>query len=244
MATGCNEVPKALGGQYWAGDPGDRRDYKLGADQSDRGKRTVLRELLTVLRDHKKLADSVDVDELVTAILGGGAALPETAIANLTEFTRDVHAEGAALTSAARLGVSVRGCTLFATTFPCHNCAKHLVAAGISRVVYREPYAKSYARDFYMDSIAVEVERPDHVSFVPFLGVAPRRYLDWFTMRERKGKDGRIADWLPLRAHPAFHPARLDPGYIGREADVLDLLAGLVQSPSGEFAGEGRRAQQ
>jgi len=84
IATGCNEVPKAGGGQYWAGDAGDRRDFKLGADQSDRGKRNVVHELLSVLRDHGKLAAAVEVDDLVAAILGG--ELPDTAIANLTEF--------------------------------------------------------------------------------------------------------------------------------------------------------------
>ncbi|MDN3612645.1 hypothetical protein QWZ16_23945 [Vibrio ostreicida] len=26
--------------------------------------------------------------------------------------------------------------------FPCHNCAKHIVASGIKRVVYVEPYPK------------------------------------------------------------------------------------------------------
>lgn len=243
VATGCNEVPKALGGQYWADDPDERRDYRLGADQSDRGKRMVLKELLTVLRAHEKLAADVDVDELVNAILSGGEQLPETAIANLTEFTRDVHAEGAALTTAARLGIGVRGCSLFATTFPCHNCAKHIVASGISRVVYREPYAKSYARDFYMDSIEVESERADRVSFVPFIGVAPRRFLDWFTMRKRKEEDGRVVDWSPLEAQPAFHPAGLDTGYIEREADVVDELADLVQSYRGQLAEEGGSTQ-
>jgi len=112
------------------------------------------------------------------------------------------------------------------------------VAAGIGRVVYREPYAKSYARDFYTDSVEVEVERPDRVSFVPFIGVAPRRYLDWFTMRDRKVKaDGRVADWSPLQANPAFHPARLDTAYLGREADVVDQLADVVQRSAGKIAG-------
>jgi cytidine deaminase len=242
IATGCNEVPKAGGGQYWDGDEGDSRDFKLGVDQSDRGKRNVLRELLGVLRDHGKLAPDAKVDELLNSILGGAGDLPETAIASLTEFTRDVHAEGAALMSAARRGASVRRCTLFATTFPCHNCAKHIIAAGISRVVYREPYPKSYARDFYRDSIEVEGERSDRVGFVPFIGVAPRRYLEWFTMRDRKQKDGRIAEWTPLESNP-FHRARFDVTYAEREAAVMDALDQLVQTSRSKNAEPGGRAE-
>jgi hypothetical protein len=39
---------------------------------------------------------------------------------------------------------STLGATLFSTTFPCHNCAKHIIASGIRRVVlhraiYEEP---------------------------------------------------------------------------------------------------------
>ena len=44
------------------------------------------------------------------------------------------HAEMEALLSCARSGVSTRGATLYSTTFPCHNCAKHIIAAGVARV--------------------------------------------------------------------------------------------------------------
>jgi deoxycytidylate deaminase len=71
---------------------------------------------------------------------------------NLTEFGRDVHAEMSAIVSAARRGTSTEGAYLYCTTFPCHNCAKHIIAAGIRQVVYVEPYAKSFAAEFHLDS--------------------------------------------------------------------------------------------
>jgi deoxycytidylate deaminase len=51
---------------------------------------------------------------------------------DLTEFGRAVHAEMEALLCCARSGVSPRFGSLFTTTFPCHNCAKHIIAAGIN----------------------------------------------------------------------------------------------------------------
>jgi deoxycytidylate deaminase len=41
-----------------------------------------------------------------------------------------------ALLDADRRGVAVQGATLHTTTFPCHNCARHIVGAGIDRVVF------------------------------------------------------------------------------------------------------------
>ncbi len=48
---------------------------------------------------------------------------------------RTVHAEQNALVSAARLGVSVLGATLYSTMAPCRVCAMLIITAGIDRVV-------------------------------------------------------------------------------------------------------------
>jgi len=54
-----------------------------------------------------------------------------------------IHAEMNAIMWAAKEGVSTNGCTLYVTTSPCANCAKHIVTAGITRVVYAEEYRKT-----------------------------------------------------------------------------------------------------
>lgn len=52
-----------------------------------------------------------------------------------------VHAEEAAILQAARLGsTTLMNATLYTTTFPCLLCAKSIINAGISTIVYREPY--------------------------------------------------------------------------------------------------------
>jgi len=48
-----------------------------------------------------------------------------------------IHAEVNAIGHAARKGSSTDGATLYVTHFPCNDCAKAIVAAGIKRVVAR-----------------------------------------------------------------------------------------------------------
>ena len=40
-------------------------------------------------------------------------------------------------------GVNLKGSTLYVTHFPCFNCAKHIVQAGVSRIVYENDYKNS-----------------------------------------------------------------------------------------------------
>src|SRR5205807_7878392 len=115
--------------------------------------------------------------------------LDGTAVASLLEFGRIVHAEMAAICDAAMRGVPIRDSTLYCTTFPCHMCARHIIAAGISRVVYIEPYPKSRAKKLYKRAIQVDQDRSadqDAVKFEAFVGVAPTRFLDLVEMISRK----------------------------------------------------------
>lgn len=49
-----------------------------------------------------------------------------------------VHAEENAIMNAARIGVSLRGCTLYCTWTPCPRCARGLIQVGVTRVVVPE----------------------------------------------------------------------------------------------------------
>ncbi|WP_333822015.1 anti-phage dCTP deaminase [Pinisolibacter sp.] len=128
-------------------------------------------------------------------------------VKDLIEYSRSIHAEMDALFSAARSGISpVRG-TLYTTTYPCHNCARHLVTAGIRSVVYIEPYVKSLASELHSDAIRNERpsstagERADKMEIVPFTGVGPRMYEDYFFKRVEL-KDGKGAYVPPTPAVP------------------------------------------
>ncbi len=63
------------------------------------------------------------------------------------ELCRAAHAEQNAIIQAAVFGISVCGAKMYITTFPCSLCAKMIVNAGISEVVYEERYADTLAED-------------------------------------------------------------------------------------------------
>ena len=110
---------------------------------------------------------------------------------DILEFGRMIHAEMSAISDAARLGRPTGGAILFSTTFPCHICAKHIVSSGIKRVVFLEPYPKSYAEDLHGDSITFDPEESKRkVLFEPFIGISPRRYQDVFEKKNKRKDPG------------------------------------------------------
>jgi cytidine deaminase len=126
------------------------------------------------------------------------------------------------------LGRSIKGATLYCTTFPCHNCTKHLLAAGIRRVVYIEPYPKSKVTDLHPDEVAVEADVPGKVAFVPFLGISPYRYRDIFQKGKRKNQDGTARTWYARdnKESPLVDAAL--PAYFEAELASLGMLTGDV----------------
>jgi len=176
LALGANEVPKAGGGQYWEDDNPRKRDGDLGYDANARMKDEILDEIANGLLPQYPLLGE---EEKRTQLEELKNRLRSARIMNLIEFGRPVHAEMEAILAAGRASKSVRGGTLYTTTFPCHNCAKHIVGAGITEVIYIEPYPKSLAHPLHEDSISlVETDSDHRVRFRPFVGVAPSRLCE------------------------------------------------------------------
>ena len=74
------------------------------------------------------------------------------------EMCYAIHAEQNAIIQAAKLGVSIEGATLYCTHQPCVICAKMIVNAGITRVVYEEGYPDDFAMNIFAEA-GVLVER-------------------------------------------------------------------------------------
>ena len=51
-----------------------------------------------------------------------------------------IHAEINALVYCAKEGISVKGCSAYVTHFPCLNCTKALIQAGINKIYYKDDY--------------------------------------------------------------------------------------------------------
>jgi hypothetical protein len=132
-----------------------------------------------------------------------------------------------ALVHAARCGRRVDKQYLFCTTFPCHGCARHIIGAGIAQVVYIEPYPKSLAVELYPEAICLGHEQDGKVAFLPFVGVAPRRFVDFFTFGRRKDKRGYAVDWNPTKASPRTRP--MSNAYLLTESELCFNLNDAVQ---------------
>ena len=68
-----------------------------------------------------------------------------------------IHAEMNALIYCAKEGISVKGCTAYVTHFPCLNCTKALIQAGIKKIYYKY--------DYRVDEYAVELLKKSNVDF-------------------------------------------------------------------------------
>jgi deoxycytidylate deaminase len=228
IATGCNDVPAPGGGLYWGG-AGDRRDHALGVDANEQYRNQIADEVARHVATELRLGDA-DLDRI-------RQACGRTRLLDITEFGRPVHAEMDALLSCARAGMETIGATLFSTTFPCHNCAKHIVAAGIRRVVYIEPYEKSQAIQLHGDGIRSDdhgdpggaARDSKQVVFEPFVGVGPRRYFDLFSMKLSDGYPlkrkiaGKTAPWEKNQDSVVRVPM-LPTSYLEREAQLVQLV--------------------
>lgn len=196
LAVGWNDVPRSGGGLY--GKPpivarvgpsklslpeDDRCFAQAGrACHNDVEKRTIAAKVIDSLVDsgfieHGRANEAVQV------------VISDTRVKDLIEFSRAVHAEMHAILGASRVaGDRVVAGRLFVTTYPCHSCARHIIAAGIDEVLYIEPYRKSLATRLHPDALSESVEDVGKVRILQFDGIAPRRFIDLFEAGTRKDK--------------------------------------------------------
>ena len=73
------------------------------------------------------------------------------------ELCRGLHAEQNAIIQAARQGTEIKDSTLYCTTAPCSLCAKMLINAGVTRIVYEDSYPDERAMAFFAEA-GVKVE--------------------------------------------------------------------------------------
>jgi deoxycytidylate deaminase len=227
---GCNEVPSPKGGTYWEGDKGDTREFNIRIDTNEEFRHRLLSDVL------KNLSNVVIVDPKNAAMksrdflnyINTEKKLDlekSLMMMDIIEYGRVIHAEMNAITDAARDGVSLNSTTLFCTTFPCHLCAKHIISSGINRVVYIEPYPKSYAAELYRDDIILKRSDPPvtgKVHFEPFIGIAPFRYTNFFEKPKRKGEDGKAMQWQNGQPQPIVEIASTE--YIELEKAYLQMV--------------------
>ncbi|MFM4756913.1 anti-phage dCTP deaminase [Aeromonas caviae] len=221
IATGCNDVPEFNGGLYSADSEHDFRCVHRGHCSNDRHKDILKQEIKDILL--KSTLAATDLESIVEKITA------DTKIKSLIEYSRAIHAEMDAIVSLSRqTSESTMGTTLYATTYPCHNCARHIVAAGIRKVIYIEPYEKSLALKLHDDSIS-ETEELNKVQFLPFEGVSPNRFEKFFKANgNRKDNDGRV---IQVNTINAYH---VDSQYLDSYHDYEAKISEKIDEIFGE----------
>lgn len=190
ISLGRNDVPKYGGGLYTCDDK--TNDNRCAFRYNSKCKNSEFKDY--IMRDiESNLVDILGADKAREA---ASIVSEMERIKGLTEFSRSIHAEMDAITTVARINANkLVGSTLFCTTFPCHNCARHIVASGIRQVYYIEPYDKSLAFELHDDAIRIDKpsgESPGYLRINQFEGVAPRVFLSLFKAGERKSLGSAI----------------------------------------------------
>lgn len=194
LSVGWNDVPRSGGGLYGKPPlralifgqpprpPEDERCYAQSGTKchNDAEKEAIATKIVESLQK-QGFVEPAKASDAVQAIVG------DTRVKDLIEFSRAVHAEMHAILGAGRAaGSSLLGGRLFVTTYPCHSCARHIVAAGLDEVIYIEPYRKSLATRLHNDSLSEAADEKWKVRVLQFDGVAPRRFIDLFEAGDRK----------------------------------------------------------
>ncbi|MEY8252808.1 MAG: anti-phage dCTP deaminase [Colwellia sp.] len=223
LATGRNDVPKFGGGLYSEDDNTfpNSADYRCvhreQRCQNDKHKHLLKDKVHEVLSSALKGVSVEETKEIVEKIYN------ETPMKSLIEYSRAIHAEMDALISLVRKGKAINaGAILYTTTYPCHSCARHIIAAGISKVVYIEPYEKSLALKLHDDALC-NSGNSNKVQLVPFQGISPKRYQVFFSNTSPK-KDNLGHIILTDRDDQRHVDKEFVSSYLEKEAKVAEKL--------------------
>ncbi|GGI00611.1 anti-phage dCTP deaminase [Arthrobacter liuii] len=231
LALGCNDVPAAGGSIPWPGSDGDARDFRRGYDFNKQMTNQTMSELLDILAESGALTEnlvSLTRENRLAEVLGlGDGKVRKARIMSLIEFGRISHAEMTAITAASKLGTPVDGATLYTTAFPCHMCMRLIVASGIKKVVYVDPYPKSLAFEMYSEALSTIPSDDSRVLIAPFWGASWNIFRQAFLSEGRsRDKDGRFE--LPKPREQRMKLAPADP-LLGAEETERQLLIAVVE---------------
>lgn len=244
IALGCNDVPIPDGGLPWPGSPQDARDIQRGYDFNKQMTNQTVSELLDVLADSGALSEDLSAlrseKRLAEVLSLKDGKVGKTRAMSLIEFGRISHAEMTAITSAARSGTSIQGAWLYTTAFPCHMCMRLIIASGIRKVIYVDPYPKSLAFDMYREALTTSVSDETRVWVTPFWGASWNIFQTAFKSKGRKrNPDGSFK--LPSPIEQRMKLAPTDPllGAMQTERQLVIALVALVEGLKGKDAVDG-----
>lgn len=181
LSIGWNEVPSAKGGVY-ENEENDHRCYKNKKCANSERKLLMKNDIINSFLEKELINDKVKSE--ISDIL-------DSKLKNLIEFARSIHAEmHAIIIGSQKTGDRMLNGKLFCTTYPCHNCARHIVLAGISEVYYIEPYRKSLCLELHSDALTEkENDENNKVKILMYEGVAPKMFMKFYQIIKDNRKE-------------------------------------------------------
>lgn len=197
IARGWNDVPKFGGNLYNDLDSNSSRCKDNGYCYNVKHRNDIFDEIElqidTIIREklsghlHLAVHESEEKSKIMEII-------KKSDFKNIIEYSRSIHAEMHAIIIGSQMTNSkMVGGNLYCTTYPCHNCARHIILAGIKNIYYIEPYKKSLGMTLHHDALTEDESEKNKVRILPYDGVSPDKYLNFFSMKdERKEKNGKL----------------------------------------------------
>ncbi|WP_227396791.1 ComE operon protein 2 [Jeotgalibacillus aurantiacus] len=113
----------------------------------------------TIVRENRIIAGGYN-----GSIKGGTHCIDEGCYVIDNHCVRTIHAEINALLQCAKFGAATEGAHLYVTHFPCLQCSKAIIQAGIQKIYYATDYKNHpYAEELF-EQAGVHIE---HVPFDP-----------------------------------------------------------------------------
>ena len=79
---------------------------------------------------------------------------------NIWSNAFEVHAEMNIICYAAKKGIALENTVMFCTHSPCNNCLKHLISAGVKKVIYKNDYTDNSQLDERIELLKfIELEK-------------------------------------------------------------------------------------
>ncbi|MDQ0481562.1 ComE operon protein 2 [Guptibacillus hwajinpoensis] len=102
----------------------------------------------TIVRDKRMIAGGYN-----GSVSGGVHCIDEGCYVIDNHCVRTIHAEMNAIIQCAKFGVQTTGAEIYVTHFPCLNCCKAIIQAGIKTVIYAADYKNHpYAIELFEDA--------------------------------------------------------------------------------------------
>lgn len=102
----------------------------------------------TIVRDNRIIAGGYN-----GSVSGSGHCIDEGCYMIDNHCVRTVHAEANALLQCAKFGVATENADIYVTHFPCLQCAKQIIQAGIKSVYYASDYRNHpYALELFKEA--------------------------------------------------------------------------------------------